>query len=63
VQEQVHDVLEGEGLMKVDGKNRVLRKHSFVVCRQGRARDRQHGLVDLVFPVITSSVTDDERRA
>ena len=44
VQEQVYHVLEGEGLMEIDGAQHVV---------------RNTGLVDLVFLVVTSPVTDD----
>ena len=33
VQEQVYHVLEGEGLMQIDGKDYVVRKHDYTSCR------------------------------
>ena len=36
VQEQIYHVLEGEGLMEIAGKNRVVRKHDFIFLPPGR---------------------------
>src|ERR1700751_6080574 len=60
VQEQVYHVLEGEGLMEIAGKNHVVRKHDVIFLPP----DVEHaiantGLVDLVFLVIPSPVSDD----
>ena len=64
VQEQVYHVLEGEGLMEIDGKNHVVRKHDFIFLPPGVEHSISNtGLVDLVFLVITSPVTDDEAQA
>ena len=35
VQEQVYHVLEGEGLMHIDGRNHVVRKHDFIFLPPG----------------------------
>ena len=35
VQEQVYHVLEGEGLMHIDGKDHVVRKHDFIFLPPG----------------------------
>src|SRR5947208_15168307 len=35
VQEQVYHVLEGEGLMEIDGKNHVVRKEDFIFLPPG----------------------------
>ena len=60
VQEQIYHVLEGEGLMKIDGQARVVRRHDVIFLPPGVEHDIQNtGLVDLVFLVITSPVTDD----
>ena len=60
VQEQVYHVLEGEGLMHIDGKDHVVRKHDFIFLPPGVDHDIHNtGLVDLVFLVVTSPVTDD----
>ena len=60
VQEQVYHVLEGEGLMQIGGKAHVVRKHDMIFLPPGIEHDIANtGLVDLVFLVITSPVTDD----
>jgi mannose-6-phosphate isomerase-like protein (cupin superfamily) len=62
IQEQVYHVLEGEGLMEIAGKNHVVRKHDFIFLPPGVEHAISNsGLVDLVFLVITSPVTDDEK--
>src|SRR5471032_3460081 len=62
VQEQVYHVLEGEGLMEIAGKNHVVRKHDFIFLPPGVEHAISNsGLVDLVFLVITSPVTDGEK--
>jgi mannose-6-phosphate isomerase-like protein (cupin superfamily) len=61
VQEQVYHVIEGEGLMHVDGKDHVVRKHDFIFLPPGvKHAISNTGLVDLVFLVVTSPVTDGE---
>lgn len=35
VQEQVYHVIEGEGLMHIDGKDQVVRKHDFIFLPPG----------------------------
>src|SRR5438552_5088081 len=62
VQEQVYHVLDGEGLMEIDAKPHVVRKHDVIFLPP----DVEHsiantGLVDLVFLVATSPVTDDAK--
>jgi len=60
LQEQIYHVLEGEGLMEIAGKNHVVRKHDFIFLPPGVEHAISNsGLVDLVFLVITSPVTDD----
>jgi len=62
VQEQVYHVIEGEGLMEIDGKAQVVRKHDFIFLPPGVEHSISNtGLVDLVFLVVTSPVTDDEK--
>jgi mannose-6-phosphate isomerase-like protein (cupin superfamily) len=64
VQEQIYHVLEGEGLMEIAGKNHVVRKHDFIYLPPGVEHAISNsGLVDLVFLVVTSPVTDDEKPA
>jgi len=61
IQEQVYHVLEGEGLMHVGGEDRVVRKHDFIYLPPGVEHSIENtGLVDLVFIVVTSPVTDEE---
>jgi len=60
VQEQVYHVIEGEGLMHIDGEDHVVRKHDFVFLPPGVDHAITNtGLVDLVFLVVTSPVADD----
>jgi mannose-6-phosphate isomerase-like protein (cupin superfamily) len=60
VQEQVYHVLEGEGLMVVGDKAHVVRKHDVIYLPPGVEHSINNtGLVDLVFIVATSPVTDD----
>jgi mannose-6-phosphate isomerase-like protein (cupin superfamily) len=64
VQEQVYHVIEGEGLMEIDGKPQVVRKHDFIFLPPGVEHSISNtGLVDLVFLVVTSPVTDEEKMA
>ncbi len=60
VQEQVYHVLEGEGLMEIDGRKHVLRKHDYVFLPPGVEHAISNtGLVDLVFLVATAPVSDE----
>jgi mannose-6-phosphate isomerase-like protein (cupin superfamily) len=60
VQEQVYHVIEGEGLMHIDGEAHVVRKHDYIFLPPGVDHDISNtGLVDLVFLVVTSPVTDE----
>ena len=62
VQEQVYHVLDGEGLMEIDGKHHVVRKHDVIFLPPGVEHSIANtGLVDLVFLVATSPVTDDAK--
>lgn len=59
VQEQVYHVLEGEGLMELDGRRQVVRKHDVVFVPPGVAHGIGNtGLTDLVFLVITAPAED-----
>lgn len=59
VQEQVYHVLEGEGLMEIDGASHVVRKHDVIFLPPGVPHSiANSGLVDLIFLVITSPVSD-----
>jgi mannose-6-phosphate isomerase-like protein (cupin superfamily) len=60
VREQVYHVLDGEGLMEIDGKKHVVRKHDVIFLPPGVEHSIGNtGLGDLVFLVVTSPVTDD----
>jgi mannose-6-phosphate isomerase-like protein (cupin superfamily) len=62
VQEQIYHVLEGEGLMAIDGKNHVVRRHDVIFLPPGIEHSIENtGLTDLVFLVVTSPVTDDTK--
>ena len=59
VQEQVYHVLEGEGLMEIEGERRVVRRHDVIFLPPGVEHAIYNtGLVDLVFLVITSPPDD-----
>ncbi len=60
IQEQIYHVLDGEGLMEIDGEAVVVRKHDVIFLPPGIEHKIQNsGLVDLVFLVITSPVSDE----
>ena len=60
VQEQVYHVIEGEGLMHIDGKDHLVRRHDFIYLPPGCVHSIENtGTSDLVFLVVTSPVTDD----
>lgn len=60
VQEQIYHVLEGEAVMEIDGKRHVVRKHDVIFLPPGISHSiANSGLVDLVFLVVTSPVSDD----
>ena len=62
VQEQVYHVLEGEGLMEIGDKKQVVRRHDVIFRPPGVEHSIcNSGLVDLVFLVMTSPVSDDEK--
>ena len=59
VQEQVYHVLEGEGLVELDGEKRVVRRHDVIFVPPGVSHALYNtGLLDLVFLVITSPPDD-----
>ena len=61
VQEQIYHVLEGEGMMEIDGKRHVVRKHDVIFLPPGVSHSiANSGLVDLLFLVVTSPVSDDD---
>ena len=61
VQEQVYHVLQGEGLLTLDGRRVLLRKDEYVFVPPGvRHGFTNNGIDALVFLVVTSPVEDDE---
>jgi mannose-6-phosphate isomerase-like protein (cupin superfamily) len=59
VQEQVYHVLDGEGLMEMDGKRVVVRKNDVVFIPPGVAHGIANtGLADLTFIVVTTPIED-----
>ena len=60
IQEQVYHVLEGEGMMEMDGKHQVVKKHDVVFIPPGVAHSIvNNGLTDLTFIVATAPVSDE----
>lgn len=60
LQEQIYHVLDGEGLMEIDGKSHLVRKHDVIYLPPGVEHMIQNsGLTDLVFLVITSPPRDE----
>lgn len=59
-QVQIYHVLEGEGLMEIDGKSHVVRQHDIIFLPPGIDHSISNtGLVDHVFLVVTAPVSDD----
>ena len=59
VQEQVYHVLEGEGMMEVDGKRRLVRRHDVIYIPPGVEHGISNtGLTDLTFIVATTPAED-----
>ena len=59
-QEQIYHVLDGEGLMEIDGKRHVVTRHDVIFLPPGVEHAIHNtGLGDLTFLVITSPATDD----
>ncbi len=60
VQEQVYHVLDGEGVMEMDGKRQVVRKHDVIYIPPGVEHAiYNQGLTDLTFIVATTPVNDE----
>ncbi len=60
VQEQIYHVLDGEGLMELDGERTVVRTHDVIHIPPGVEHALYNsGLRDLVFLVITTPPTDE----
>ena len=61
LQEQVYFVLEGEGVLTLDGTPNLLRPHDYVYIPPGISHSFTNtGLAGLVFLVITTPASDDE---
>jgi len=59
VQEQIYHVLDGEGVLTLDGRKVVMRRHDYVYIPPGvRHSFTNEGLSSLVFLVVTSPVED-----
>ncbi|MBX9589985.1 MAG: cupin domain-containing protein [Hyphomonadaceae bacterium] len=59
VREQIYHVLEGEGLMEIDGGSHVVRRHDVIFLPPGVEHAISNtGLADLVFLVVTSPIAD-----
>lgn len=59
VQEQVYHVIEGEGMMEMDGKRQVVRKHDVIYIPPGvKHAISNTGLGDLTFIVATTPADD-----
>lgn len=60
VQEQVYHILDGEGMMEIDGENTVVRKNDVIFITPGTWHSIQNtGLGDLTFIVVTTPVKDE----
>jgi len=61
VQEQIYHILEGEALMEIAGRKRVVRRHDVVFVPPGVMHAIYNsGLTDLTFIVVTSPPDDME---
>ena len=59
VQEQVYHVLEGEGMMEIDGRRQLVRKHDVIYIPPGVEHGISNtGLTDLSFIVATAPAED-----
>jgi len=60
VQEQVYHVLDGEGMMEMDGKRQVVRRHDVIYIPPGVEHAiTNSGLTDLTF-IVATTPPDDE---
>jgi mannose-6-phosphate isomerase-like protein (cupin superfamily) len=59
-QEQVYHVLDGEGLMEIDGEKHVVRKNDVIFITPGTWHSIENsGLGDLTFIVVTTPISDE----
>jgi mannose-6-phosphate isomerase-like protein (cupin superfamily) len=60
VQEQIYHILEGEGLMQLDGTTRVVRRHDIIFIPPGTVHALHNtGFQDLIFIVVTTPASDE----
>lgn len=60
VQEQVYHILDGEGLMEIDGQKTVVRQHDVIFLPPGAWHSiRNTGLGNLTFIVVTTPIKDE----
>ena len=60
VQEQVYHVLDGEGMMEMDSKRQVVRKHDVIYIPPGVEHAISNtGITDLTFIVANTPVNDE----
>jgi mannose-6-phosphate isomerase-like protein (cupin superfamily) len=61
VQEQIYHVLEGEGMMEIDGRRQVVRRHDVIYLPPGVEHSINNtGVEDLIFIVVTSPISDEQ---
>jgi mannose-6-phosphate isomerase-like protein (cupin superfamily) len=61
VQEQVYHVLDGEGLMEIEGRQTVVRRHDVIFIPPGAWHSIQNsGLGPLTFIVVTTPIKDEQ---
>ena len=59
VQEQVYHVLDGEGLMEIEGERKVVRRNDVIFIPPGTSHAIYNsGLGDLTFIVVTTPIED-----
>ena len=59
IQEQIYHILDGEGLMEIEGERTVVRRDDVIFIPPGVKHSiRNNGLSDLTFIVVTTPVED-----
>ena len=60
IKEQIYHVLQGEGLMEIDGTRKVVRRHDVIFIPPGAEHALYNtGYEDLVFIVVTTPASDE----
>ena len=60
VQEQIYHILDGVGLMELDGKAQVVKRHDVIFIPPGTVHSLHNtGFEDLVFIVVTTPASDE----